>query len=134
MRILAGPGRGIAALAVALALLLGSQGCGVGAVLLLSAAGGAVAMSGEPQRLSNTQGQDFDEQRVARVRSEAKTPEDVLQLLGHPQTKTFTDQGEEWSYRYYVPPSMLRSGSEKLLLLRFRDGKVQEVRYSISAL
>jgi hypothetical protein len=48
--------------------------------------------------------------------------------------KTFTQAGEEWAYRYHVPPSLLRSGIEKILMIRFQGGKVQEVRYTISAL
>ncbi len=57
-----------------------------------------------------------------------------MNLFGLPQTKVFTPGGEEWAYRYQVPPSLLRSGVEKILTIRFKDGKVQEVRYSISAL
>jgi len=109
-------------------------GCAPAVLLLVSAAGGAAAVSGEPQRMYNTQGQDFDERRVNLIQSGTHTPEDVVILLGHPQTKTFTQAGEEWAYRYHVPPSLLRSGIEKVLMIRFRDGKVQELRYSISAL
>jgi hypothetical protein len=58
----------------------------------------------------------------------------VVHLLGNPQKKTFTQEGEEWAYRYFVPPSMLRSGMEKILTIQFREGKVQGLRYSISAL
>jgi hypothetical protein len=100
----------------------------------MTAAGGAAAISGEPQRMSNTQGQDFDEQRIPLIRSGVHTPEDIVNLLGHPQAKVFTNSDEEWAYRYHVPPSLLRSGMEKLLTIRFRNGTVHEVRYSISAL
>ncbi|MEK6717827.1 MAG: outer membrane protein assembly factor BamE [candidate division NC10 bacterium] len=78
--------------------------------------------------------QDFNEQRIGQIRSGIHTPEDVVNLLGHPQTKVFTRDDEEWAYRYHVPPSLLRSGMEKILTIRFREGKVQEVRYSVSAL
>jgi len=54
--------------------------------------------------------------------------------LGLPQTKVFMETDEEWAYRYLVPPSLLRTGMEKVLTIRFRKGTVQEVRYSISAL
>ena len=122
--------------AIALALVSGlpSLGCGPAALLLVTAAGGAAAVSGEPQRMYNTQGQDFDEQRIRLIQSGTHTPQDVVSLLGHPQMKTFTQAGEEWAYRYHVPPSLLRSGIEKVLMIRFREGKVQEVRYSVSAL
>jgi hypothetical protein len=116
-----------------LALLPGS-GCGPAALLLMSAAGGAAAISGEPQRIYNTQGQDFDEQRISLIRTGVHTPGDVVDLMGHPQTKIFSDSFEEWAYRYHVPPSLVRSGVEKILTIRFRDGRVNEVRYSVSAL
>jgi hypothetical protein len=109
-------------------------GCGAGALVAMTVAGGTAAVSGEPQRLYGTQGQDFDEQRVALIQSGVHTPADVQHILGNPQTKTFSPGGEEWSYRYYVPPTMLRSGVEKVLTVRFRDGKVDDVRYTLSAL
>ena len=103
-------------------------------MLLISLGGGAVTVSGEPQRAINIQGQDFDEQRITDLRSKARTPDDVVHLLGNPQTKVFTNGGKEWAYRYYVPPSLFRSGMEKILTIRFQEGKVQDVRYSLSAL
>lgn len=109
-------------------------GCGPAAILLVSAAGGAAAISGEPQRLSGAQGADFDDSRIAQIRSGEHTPADVIRLFGHPQTKVFTADGEEWAYRYSVPPSMFRAGVEKVLTVRFRQGKVEDVRYSVSAL
>ncbi len=124
---------GLVAAGLGILLLLPSFGCGPAALLVMTLAGGAAAVSGEPQRAYGTQGSDFDEQRVARVRSEGRTSEDVVSLLGNPQTKVFTDSGEEWAYRYYVPPSLFRSGVEKILTIRFQEGKVQDVRYSISA-
>jgi len=84
--------------------------------------------------MTSIQGQDFDEQRVTLLRSGAHTREDVVNLLGQPQTKVFMESDEEWAYRYHVPPSLLRTGMEKVLTIRFRNGTVQEVRYSISAL
>jgi len=125
---------GLAGIGLALVILLPGLGCGPAALLLMTAAGGAAAVSGEPQRMYNTQGQDFDEQRINLIRSGTHTPEDVVNLLGNPQTKVFMQNEEEWAYRYHVPPSLLRAGVEKVLTIRFRDGKVQEVRYSISAL
>lgn len=124
----------IGGLVVAGVLLLFGNGCGPVALLVISAAGGAAAASGEPQRMVNTQGQDFNEQRVSQIQSGVHTPADVVGLFGHPQVKTYTQTGEEWAYRYYIPPSLFRSGSEKLLTVRFREGKVDDVRYSISAL
>lgn len=91
-------------------------------------------MSGEPQRLSDSQGQDFDEQQAALIRSGVHTQADVAGILGDPQSKVFTNVGEEWAYRYYAPPTMLRSGVEKILTIRFRNGKVDDVRYTVSAL
>ncbi len=114
--------------------LLPGLGCGATALLVMTAAGGAAAVSGEPQRIVNTQGQDFDEERIGLIRSGTHSQEDVVNLLGNPQTKIFMQNGEEWAYRYLVPPSLLRSGTEKILTIRFRDGKVQDVRYSIGAL
>jgi outer membrane protein assembly factor BamE (lipoprotein component of BamABCDE complex) len=125
---------GLVAVGLGVLILLPGLGCGPAAMLIISAAGGAALLSGEPERASNTQGYDFDERSVARVRSEARTSQDVVNLLGNPQTKVFTNSGEEWAYRYYVPPSLFRSGFEKILSIRFREGKVQDVRYSISAL
>jgi outer membrane protein assembly factor BamE (lipoprotein component of BamABCDE complex) len=129
-----GCGRGAAAIGLAVLFCVPSLGCGPAALVLLSAAGGAAALSGEPQRIYSIQGQDFDEQRIGLIRSGVHTPDDVVGLLGRPQIKTFTGAGEEWAYRYYVPPSLLRPGTEKVLTVRFRDGIVQDVRYSISAL
>ena len=118
-----------------LALVLASTaGCGPGALLVMTLAGGAAAVSGEPQRLSATQGTDFDEQRVPLLRSGVHTQSDVVGIMGNPQSKVFTNLGEEWSYRYFTPPTMLRSGSEKILTVRFRDGKVDDVRYTVTAL
>lgn len=114
--------------------LLGGAGCGAGALVAMTVAGGAAAVSGEPQRLYGTQGQDFDEQRLSLIQSGVHTPADVVTILGNPQTKVFTSNGEEWSYRYYVPGTALRSGHEKILTVRFREGKVNEVRYTLSAL
>ncbi|MBI4571868.1 MAG: outer membrane protein assembly factor BamE [candidate division NC10 bacterium] len=125
---------GLGGIGLALLALVPGLGCGPAALLIMTAAGGAAAVSGEPQRLANTQGQDFDEQRVSRLRSGTHTREDVVNLLGQPQTKVFMERGEEWAYRYHVPPSLLRTGTEKVLTIRFRNGTVQEVRYSISAL
>lgn len=125
--------RGSGAL-LGLLAILACTGCGAAALLVVSAAGGAVAASGEPQRYYNTQGANFDESRVAQLRTGIHTTHDVVEFLGHPQTKVFTPQGEEWSYRYYVPPSMLRSGMEKILTVRFRDGRLEDVRYAVSAL
>ena len=48
--------------------------------------------------------------------------------------KSSRNAGEEWSYRHYVPSTMLRAGLEKILTVRFRDGKVDDVRYTVSAL
>ena len=121
---------GIAALALVLA---STAGC-AGAMLALTLVGGAAAVSGEPQRLSTTQGQDFDEQRVPLIRSGVHTQADVVGIMGNPQSKVFTNLGEEWSYRYFLPPTMLRSGLEKILTVRFRDGKVDDVRYTVTAL
>lgn len=115
-------------------ILLALPGCGPAALLIMTVAGGAAAMSGEPQRIYGIQGQDFDEQRIAVLRSEAHNSDDVVNILGHPQTKVFTIGSEEWAYRYYVPPSLFRSGIEKILTIRFQEGKFQEVRYTISAL
>lgn len=125
---------GLGGIGLALLALVPGLGCGPAALLIMTAAGGAAAVSGEPQRLANTQGQDFDEQRVSRLRSGTHTREDVVNLLGQPQTKVFMERDEEWAYRYHVPPSLLRTGTEKVLTIRFRNGTVQEVRYSISAL
>jgi outer membrane protein assembly factor BamE (lipoprotein component of BamABCDE complex) len=122
---------GIAVLALVLAL---TAGCGAGAMLVLTLVGGAAAVSGEPQRLSTTQGTDFDEQRVPLIRSGVHTQSDVVGIMGNPQSKVFTNLGEEWSYRYFAPPTMLRAGLEKILTVRFRDGKVDDVRYMVSAL
>lgn len=119
---------------LALLILLPGLGCGPAALLLVTAAGGAAAVSGEPQRMVNTEGQDFDEQRIRLIQSGTHTQEDVVNLFGHPQTKVFTQNDEEWAYRYHVPPSLLRAGVDKVPTIRFRDGKVQEVRYSVSAL
>jgi outer membrane protein assembly factor BamE (lipoprotein component of BamABCDE complex) len=121
---------GIAVLALVLA---STTGC-AGAMLALTLVGGAAAVSGEPQRLSATQGQDFDEQRVPLIRSGVHTQSDVVTIMGNPQSKVFTNLGEEWSYRYFTPPTMLRAGLEKILTVRFRDGKVDDVRYTVSAL
>jgi outer membrane protein assembly factor BamE (lipoprotein component of BamABCDE complex) len=126
--------RRLAGFALVLSFLQASQGCGPAALMVMTVAGGAAAVSGEPQRIYGTQGQDFDEQRVDQIRSGTTTPTDVVHLLGNPQTKTFTQQGEEWAYRYFVPPTMLRSGMEKILTIQFREGKVQGLRYSNSAL
>lgn len=125
---------GLGGIGLGVLALLPGLGCGPAALLLMTAAGGAAAISGEPQRMYNTQGQDFNEQRIGQIRSGIHTPEDVVNLLGHPQTKVFTRDDEEWAYRYHVPPSLLRSGMEKILTIRFQEGKVQEVRYSVSAL
>jgi outer membrane protein assembly factor BamE (lipoprotein component of BamABCDE complex) len=115
-------------------VVLFGAGCGAGALMALTVAGSAAAVSGEPQRLSGTQGQDFDEQRVSLIRSGVHTPADVVNIMGNPQTKVFTNIGEEWSYRYFVPSTMLRSGLEKILTVRFREGKVDDVRYTLTAL
>jgi hypothetical protein len=125
---------GLAAIGLALVILLPGLGCGPAAVLLVTAAGGAAAVSGEPQRMANIEGQDFDEQRIHLIQSGSHTQEDVVNLFGYPQTKVFTQNDEEWAYRYHVPPSLLRAGVEKVLTIRFRDGRVRDVRYSISAL
>jgi hypothetical protein len=119
--------------AACIVILCCGAGC-AGALMAVSLVGGAAALSGEPQRLSDSQGQDFDEQRASLIRSGVHTPTDVAGILGHPQSKVFTNVGEEWSYRYYAPPTMLRSGFEKILTIRFRDGKVNDVRYTVSAL
>ena len=126
--------RSLHSIALGLLILLTVPGCGPAALLLITLGGGAVAVRGEPQRAINIQGQDFDEQRITDLRSKARTPDDVVNLMGNPQTKVFTNGGEEWAYRYYVPPSLFRSGTEKILTIRFQEGKVQDVRYSISAL
>jgi hypothetical protein len=123
----------VACLGIGALLVVPVSGCAP-PLLLFTMAGGAATMSGEPQRLSGTEGQDFDEKRVARIRSGVDTPEDVVGLLGDPQTKTYTGSDEEWVYRYYVPPSALRSGKEKTLTVHFHAGKVREVRYSIGSL
>jgi hypothetical protein len=129
--------RGVAQLvriaACAMALFCGA-GCGAAAMVAVSLAGGAATASGEPQRLYGTQGQDFDEGRVTLIRSGVHVPADIVNIMGYPQSKLFTNTGEEWSYRYYVPPTVLRSGLEKILTVRFRDGKVDDVRYTMSAL
>jgi len=116
-----------------IAVLFGT-GCGAGALVAMTVAGSAAAVSGEPQRLYGTQGQDFDEQRVSLIRSGVHTPADIANMMGNPQTKVFTNIGEEWSYRHYVPATMLRSGMEKILTVRFRAGKVDDVRYTLTAL
>jgi outer membrane protein assembly factor BamE (lipoprotein component of BamABCDE complex) len=117
-----------------LALVLASTAGCAGVMIAMTLAGGAAAVSGEPQRLSATQGQDFDEQRVPLIRSGVHTQADVVGIMGNPQSKVFTNLGEEWSYRYFTPPTMLRAGQEKILTVRFRDGKVDDVRYTVSAL
>ena len=126
--------RTLGGIALAFLILLPGLGCGPVGLLLLSLAGGAAAVSGEPQRLANTQGQDFDESRIPQIQSGTHTREDVVNIMGNPQTKVTTQNGEEWAYRYLVPPSLLRSGFEKVLTIRFQEGKVLDVRYSISAL
>jgi hypothetical protein len=123
--------RGIGFLAL---VLVSTAGCGPAALLVMTLAGGAAAVSGEPQRLSTTQGQDFDEQRITLIQSGVHTQSDVAGIMGNPQSKVFTNLGEEWSYRYFLPPTMLRSGLEKILTVRFRGGKVDDVRYTVSAL
>lgn len=132
------PGRwrtpGLVGIGLTLAILLATLGCGSVALVLLTAAGAAAAVSGEPQRIVNTEGQDFDEQRIRLIQSGTYRQADVVHLLGIPQTKIFTQDDEEWAYRYRVPPSLLRAGFEKVLTIRFREGKVQAVRYTISAL
>ena len=125
---------GLAGFGLALVILLPGLGYGPAALLLVTAAGGAAAVSGEPQRMANIEGRDLDEQRIPLIQSGTHTQEDVMNLFGYPQTKVFTQNDEEWAYPYHVPPSLLREGVEKVLTIRFRDGKVQEVRYSISAL
>ena len=117
-----------------LLVLYCGTGCGAGALVAMTLAGSVAAVSGEPQRLYGTQGQDFDEQRVSLIRSGVHTPADVVNIMGNPQTKVFTNLGEEWSYRYYVPNTMVRSGMEKILTVRFREGKVDDVRYTLTAL
>jgi outer membrane protein assembly factor BamE (lipoprotein component of BamABCDE complex) len=124
----------VVGVALGVLTLLPGLGCGPTGLLLITAAGGAAAISGEPQRLVSIEGQDFDEQKINLIRTGPHTTEDVVNLLGHPQIKVFTQTGEEWAYRYHVPPSLVRSGMEKVLTIRFREGKVQEVLYSISAL
>lgn len=124
----------LGAMTLVLASGLSGVGCGAAAFLLVSAAGGVAAVSGEPQRIYNTQGYDFDEQRIPQIQSGTHTPQDIVNLLGNPQMKTFTQAGEEWAYRYHVPPSLLRAGIEKVLTIRFEDGKVRDVRYTLSAL
>jgi outer membrane protein assembly factor BamE (lipoprotein component of BamABCDE complex) len=126
--------RGLGGIGLALLVLLPGLGCGPVGLLLLSLAGGVAAVSGEPQRLANTQGADFDEERIKLIQSGTHTREDVVSIMGNPQTKVFTQNSEEWAYRYQVPPSLLRSGFEKVLTIRFQEGKVQDVRYSLSAL
>ena len=128
------PGVMLAKIGVCLFALCVATGCSAGALVALTLAGGAAAVSGEPQRLYGTQGQDFDEQRVSLIQSGVHTPTDVAHILGNPQTKVFTGTGEEWSYRYYVPATTLRSGLEKILTVHFREGKVDDLRYTISAL
>jgi len=125
---------GLRGIGLALLALAPGLGCGPAGILILTLVGGAAAVSGEPQRMTSIQGQDFDEQRISQIRSGTHTREDVVNLLGLPQTKVFMETDEEWAYRYRVPPSLLRSGMEKVLTIRFRKGTVQEVRYSISAL
>lgn len=110
-----------------------TAGC-AGVMIAMTLVGGAAAISGEPQRLSGTQGQDFDENRVPLIRSGVHTQADVVGIMGNPQTKVFTNAGEEWSYRHYVPSTTLRAGLEKILTVRFRNGKVDDVRYTVSAL
>lgn len=124
----------LTALGACVLILGGATGCGAGALVAISLAGSAAAASGEPQRLSGTQGQDFDEQRASLIRSGVHTPADVANIMGDPQSKVFTNLGEEWSYRYYVPPTILRNGMEKILTVRFRQGKVDDVRYTVTAL
>lgn len=114
-------------------ILCCGAGC-AGALMAVSLVGGAAIMSGETERLSGSHGQDFDEQRASLIQSGLHTQADVAGILGHPQSKVFTNIGEEWSYRYYAPPTMFRSGLEKILTIRFRDGKVNDVRYTVSAL
>ena len=84
-------------------VLVSTAGCGPGALLVMTLVGGAAAVSGEPQRLSTTQGQDFDEQRVPLIQSGVHTQSDVVSIMGNPQSKVFTNLGEEWSYRYLRP-------------------------------
>jgi hypothetical protein len=123
----------LAVAACALVVFCGA-GCGAGALVVVSLAGGAAAVSGEPQRFYGTQGQDFDETRASSIHSGIHTPDEVVNIMGYPQSKIFTNIGEEWSYRYYIPPTLLRAGLEKILTVRFRDGKVNDVRYTLSAL
>lgn len=128
------PGVMLANIGVCLFVLCVGTGCAAGVLVALTLATGAVAVSGEPERLYGTQGRDFDEQRVSLIQSGVHTPADVANILGNPQTKVFTGTGEEWSYRYYVPATALRSGFEKILTVHFQEGKVDDLRYKISAL
>jgi len=78
--------------ACAMALFCGA-GCGAAAMVAVSLAGGAATASGEPQRLYGTQGQDFDEGRVAPIRSGVHVPADIVNIMGYPQSKIFTNTG-----------------------------------------
>lgn len=111
--------------------LLTGPGCGV---LALSAAGGAIALTGEPQRLIGTEGREFDANRIALIEIGKHTPLDVESIMGLPQAKHFTAATEEWSYRYRVPASSLREGREQVLTVIFEKGLVREMKFTVSAL
>lgn len=111
--------------------LLAGPGC---EVLALSAAGGAIALTGEPQRLIGTEGREFDANRIALIEIGKHTPLDVQSIMGLPQAKHFTAATEEWSYRYRVPASSLREGREQILTIIFEKGLVREMKFTVSAL
>jgi len=124
----------LTAIAACAFVILVGAGCGAVALVAMTVASGTAAVSGEPQRVYGTQGQDFDEQRVSLIRSGIHTPADVVNIMGNPQTKVCTNLGEEWSYRYFVPATMLRTGMEKILTVRFQESKVDDIRYTLTAL
>jgi len=64
--------QGLLGLGLALSSLLPGLGCGPAALLLMTVVGGAAAVSGEPQRIANTEGQDFDEERIRLIQSGAQ--------------------------------------------------------------
>lgn len=117
-----------------LAIVTLALGIGPIALLLVTALGWAAAVSGEPRPMANSEGQSFGEQRIPLIQSGAHTQIDVVNVFGYPQTKTFTQNDEDWAYRSRLSPSRLRASLGKALTTDFRDGKVEEVHYSISAL
>jgi len=63
----------------------------------------------------------------------SQAPADIVNIMGHPQTKIFTRLGDVWSSRRYVPTAMFRSGLEKILSVRVRESKVDDLWYTLTA-